>query len=152
MGLWDRPQRAVLKRGIVRGNIIYEELPGNLLGRYEHETDTIHVDCRLPKRDRFLTLIHEGFHRQLGHGPAPKAVCVAREILVEQMTARYFIPFRSLLEAFIQCGSVTSMAKFLHVDDGLVYSRMLTLTPLEAVVLEVCGRQCIGIDTAKPVL
>lgn len=134
----------------MRGKIVYGPLPGDLLGKYEHATGTIHVDCRLPKRDRYITLIHESFHKQLKHGEAPRAVGVAREVLVEQMTAHYFIPFRSLLDAFIQCGSVASLAKFLHVDDGLVYARMLSLTPAEALMLEVCGRQCIGIDTSKP--
>lgn len=84
------------------------------------------------------------------HGPAPSAVVVAREIGVERMTAHYFISFRSLLDGFIQCGSAAELAAFLHVDKGLVYARILGLTKMEQMMLVVCGRHCIGVETGEP--
>lgn len=134
----------------MRRNVIYGELEGDLLGFYDHKTGNTHVDARLSKRDRHITITHEGFHRMGRHGPAPSAVVVAREIGVELATAQYFISFRSLLDGFIQCGSAEELAKFLHVDKGLVYARLLGLTKMEQMLLVVCGRHCIGVDTAEP--
>lgn len=134
----------------MRRNVIYGELEGDLLGFYDHITGNTHVDVRLSKRDQHLTITHEGFHRLGRHGPAPSAVVVAREIGVELMTAQYFVSFRSLLDGFIQCGSVAELAKFLNVDKGLVYARLLGLSKAERLMLAVCGRHCIGVDTAAP--
>lgn len=134
----------------MRRNVIYGELEGDLLGFYDHTTGNTHVDARLSKRDRHITITHEGFHRMGRHGPAPSAVVHAREIGVELATAQYFISFRSLLDGFIQCGSAAELAKFLHVDKGLVYARLLGLTKLEQTLLGVCGRHCIGVDTSEP--
>lgn len=75
---------------------------------------------------------------------------VSREIVVEAMTAMYFISFRDLLDAFVQCGSVDEMARFLNVDHGLIYARWLALTQMEQTILNVCGRNCIGIDCREP--
>ncbi|MCO4238718.1 hypothetical protein NG702_15080 [Pseudarthrobacter sp. MDT3-28] len=129
---------------------IYGELEGDLLGFYDHSTGNTHVDVRLSRRNQHITITHEGFHRMGRHGPAPSAVVVASEIGVELMTAHYFIGFRSLLDGFIQCGSAAELAKFLHVDKGLVYARMLGLTKAEQLMLVVCGRHCIGVDTGEP--
>lgn len=134
----------------MRRNVIYRELEGDLLGFYDHTTGNIHVDARVSKRDRHITITHEGFHRMGRHGPAPSAVVHAREIGVELATAQYFISFRSLLDGFIQCGSADELAKFLHVDKGLVYARLLGLTKMEQMLLVVCGRHCIGVDTSEP--
>ena len=136
----------------MRRNVIFGELEGDLLGFYDHVTGNTHVDVRLSKRDQHITITHEGFHRMGRHGPAPSAVVVAREIGVELATAQYFISFRALLDGFIQCGSAAELAQFLHVDKGLVYSRFLGLTPLEQLLLQVCGRHCIGVDTGAPEL
>lgn len=134
----------------MRRNVIYGELEGDLLGFYDHSTGNIHVDIRLSKRDQHITITHEGFHRLGRHGPAPSAVVVAREIGVELATAQYFISFRALLDGFLQCGSAAELATFLHVDKGLVYARMLGLTRMEQMMLVVCGRHCIGVDTGDP--
>lgn len=134
----------------MRRNVIYRELEGDLLGFYDHSTGNTHVDVRLSKWDQHMTITHEGFHRMGRHGPAPAAVVVAREIGVELATAQYFISFRALLDGLLQCGSVSELAKFLHVDKGLIYSRLLGLTKLEQLLLEVCARHCIGVHTGEP--
>lgn len=136
--------------GVTRVAVLYAELDGSLAGFYDHATGDITVDPRLPKVELHATVTHEGFHKLLGHGPCKRPVAAAREIVVENMTAEYYISFRSLLGALTQCGSVKSMAKYLNVDEGLVYARFLSLTPLEQTMLNVCGRACIGINTRKP--
>ncbi|QOT15918.1 hypothetical protein [Paenarthrobacter sp. YJN-5] len=98
-----------------------------------------------------MTIVHEAFHRTLRHGEDAMPKRVSREIVVERMTALYFISFRDLLDAFLQCGSVDEMARFLNVDNGLIYARWLALTPMEQAILNVCGRSCIGIDYRDPV-
>lgn len=136
----------------MRQHVVYRELDSDLLGYYDPVTETLTVDPRLPKRDRHLTLVHEGFHKLGHHGPAPAPVELAREVAVEAMTAMYFISFRALLDAFIQCAGPEDMAAFLHVDKGLIYARFLSLTKLEQVMLQTCGRHCIGVDTREPIV
>lgn len=130
--------------------VVYEELPGDMLGCYEHDTGIIRVDPRPKRRTRHITLVHELLHKAHKHGPCSLPVQVSREIMVESMTASYFIGFRDLLDATVQCGSVDEMARFLNVDHGLVYARWLSLTAIEQTILTVCGKTCIGIDTREP--
>lgn len=126
-------------------------MPDGILGYYDDETGTIHVDGSLDRRDRHVTVVHERFHKALKHGAcSTPGERVAREIQVEGMTARYFISFRDLLEAFTQCSDAQAMAHFLNVDCQLVYARMLHLDPLERVMLDVCGTRCIGISLSTP--
>lgn len=135
--------------GAVKG-VVYEELPDEMLGCYEHETGLIYIDPREKRRVRHMTLVHELFHKAHKHGPCTLPVQVSREIMVETMTAKYFISFRDLLDATVQCGSVEDMARFLNVDHSLIYARWLSLTPLEQTILNVCGKTCIGIDFREP--
>lgn len=139
-------------RGVlsVRG-VVYEELSGGVLGYYDHTDGLIKVDPRPKRRRRHVTIVHEAFHRVMQHGEDILPKRVSREIVVEHMTAMYFISFRDLLDAFVQCGSVDEMARFLNVDNGLIYARFLALTALEQTILNVCGRNCIGIDYREPV-
>lgn len=130
--------------------VVYEELSDGALGYYDHEDGLIRVDPRKPRRKRHVTIVHEQFHRALGHGEDIMPKRVSREIVVEAMTAMYFISFRDLLDAFVQCGSVDEMARFLNVDNGLIYARWLALTQAEQTILNVCGRVCIGIDYREP--
>lgn len=130
--------------------VVYEELSGGVLGYYDHEDGLIRVDPRKPRRKRHVTIVHEAFHRTLRHGEDAMPKRVSREIVVERMTALYFISFRDLLDAFVQCGSVDEMARFLNVDNGLIYARWLALTQAEQTILNVCGRACIGIDYREP--
>lgn len=127
--------------GVVAG-----EMPAGVLGFYDHAAGTIHVDERLDRRDRHVTVVHERFHKVLKHGPcSTPGVRVAREILVEGMTAKYFISFRDLLDAFIHCSDAQAMAQFLNVDCELIYARLLHLEPLERLMLDVCATRCVGI-------
>lgn len=62
------------------------------------------------------------------------------------MTARYFIKFHALLDAFIHCSDTQGMAEFLHVDADLLIARVLYLDPMERLMLDVCASRCIGIE------
>lgn len=127
--------------------VVVGKLPGNLLGLYDHSTGKILVDESLDRRDRHITVVHERFHKALKHGPcSTPGVRVAREIVVEGMTAQYFIKFHALLDAFQNCSDAQAMAAFLNVDVELVYARLLYLEPLERLMLDVCAVRCIGIE------
>lgn len=122
-------------------------MPAGVLGYYDHGTGTIHVDGTLDRRDRHVTVVHERFHKALKHGPcSTPGVRVAREILVEVMTAKYLISFRDLLDAYTACSDAQGMAEFLNVDCQLIYARLLHLEPLERIMLDVCGVRCVGVE------
>lgn len=133
--------------------VIAGEMPDGVLGYYDHDAGTIHVDASLDRRDRHVTVVHERFHKALKHGAcATPGIRTAREIIVEGMTARYFISFRDLLDAFQHCSDAQALAHFLNVDVELVYARILHLEPIERILLDVCATRCIGINlsTAHP--
>lgn len=131
--------------GVVTG-----EMPEGILGYYDHADGTIYVDCSLDRRQRHVTVVHERFHKALKHGPcSTPGERVAREIQVEGMTARYFIKFHALLDAFTNCSDPRAMAEFLGVDCNLMYARLLHLDPLERLMLDVCAVRCIGIDLSR---
>lgn len=131
--------------------VVYGNMPGNLLGYYDHSAGVIHINEELDRRERHMTLVHERFHKLLKHGPSFTAgVQVAREILVEGMTAEYLIPFRLLLDAFMLCSDAQAMAEFLNVDCELVYARMMGLSKLDRIILHVCAVRCIGVNLTTP--
>lgn len=133
--------------GVVMAVVVAGEMPVGVLGYYDHAAGSIHVDKSLDRRERHVTVVHERFHKALKHGPcSTPGVRVAREILVEGMTARYFIKFHALLDAFMNCSDAQAMAEFLNVDCGLIYARLLHLDPLERLMLDVCAVRCIGIN------
>ena len=137
--------------GVSVNGVIAGKLPENLLGYYDHATGTIHVDESLDRLRRHQTVVHERFHKALKHAPtATPGVRVARELLVEGMAAQYLISFRNLLDAFAACSDAQGMAMFLNVDCELIYARMMQLTPMEQLFLQVCGIRCIGIDLSVP--
>lgn len=130
--------------------IVPGKMPAGILGFYDHDAGMIHVDESLDRRDRHVTVVHERFHKALKHGECSiPGVRVAREIIVEGMTARYFIPFHQLLDAFQHCSDARAMAEFLNVDCQLIYARLLHLEPLERIMLDVCAVRCIGIELSK---
>lgn len=133
------------------GVVIAGRMPEGILGYYDHSTGCIHVDERLNRLDRHVTVVHERFHKVLKHEPtdAP-GVPVARELLVESLTAEYLIPFRQLLDAFTAFSDVAGMARFLNVDAELIYARVLSLSKLERVLLQVCAVRCVGVALSAP--
>ncbi|MBT2537265.1 hypothetical protein [Arthrobacter sp. ISL-69] len=127
--------------------VVVGKLPENTLGYYDHGTGLIHVDEDLDRRERHYTVVHERFHKLLKHGPCvTPGARIAREIKVESWTAVYMITFRALLDAYQSCSDVQALAAFLNVDSELVYARMMSLTALERVILDVCAVRCVGVN------
>lgn len=138
MGAWV----GVLVDGVVLG-----VMPSRVLGYYDHATGLIHADERLDRHQRRLTVTHERFHKFLKHEPVgTPGIRLAREMKVEKMTAEYFIPFRALLDAYIACSDVSALAAMLNVDCELVYARLMGLSKLERLMLDVCAVRCIGVE------
>jgi hypothetical protein len=128
------------------GKIVYGELSGDLCGFYDNDTGTIHVDRRMPRCDQRNTIIHERFHRVLGHGPAPSLpVHMAREIAVERLTARHLISLPRLMEVMTRFGTAAERAAALDVDEDILYARVFGLDEDEQTIFEVCVRRCVGI-------
>jgi hypothetical protein len=126
--------------------VVYGELPEKMLGYYDHGTGLIHVNESLDRRERHITGVHERFHKLLQHGLcATPGMRTAREIKVEGWTASYMITFRALLDAYTACSDVQAMAEFLNVDCELVYARVMGLSRLERLILDVCAVRCIGV-------
>lgn len=137
--------------GVHVKTVVYDSLPENLLGFYDQSTNVIHVNKSLDRRQRHYTAVHERFHKTLNHGPSSRpGVRASREILVEGMTAQYMIPFRALLDAFTSCSDAQGMAAFLNVDCELVYARIMNLSNLERLMIQVCGIRCVGINLSAP--
>lgn len=131
--------------------VVLGVLPDQILGYYDHATGLIHADERLDRHERRLTVVHERFHKFLKHEPCGvPGTRIAREIRVEKMTAEYFISFRELLDAYIACSDVGALAKMLNVDCELVYARLMGLSKLERVMLDVCAVRCIGVELSAP--
>lgn len=135
--------------GCGMGRVLYKELEGDLCGYFDPDSGAIVVDPRLRREAQRHTIIHEGYHRLLGHGRAPSlAVHVAREIMVERLTACHLIPLPALLGALVNYGLVSERAKALDVSEAIYVARMVGLTTEEQLMVDVCARRCIGIRYA----
>jgi hypothetical protein len=126
--------------------IVLEDLGSELCGFYEHSTETIYINSRLPLRERRCTLVHELIHWERGHEPTDNlAVHTAREVEVDHEAARRLISFPQLMWAVSYFGGGGAGAEVLDVDPGIYIARILAMTRLEQVIFDVCVLQCIGI-------
>lgn len=125
---------------------VYTDLPGSLLGLYEHSTGQVFVDRRMSAARKRCTLVHEAIHRLFGHRPsATPAETVVMEIATERMAALHLIPFPMLLGVLCRYpGDLDAAAEELMVDGDTLLARILGLSPMEQTVVEACGRHCIG--------
>lgn len=125
---------------------VFAELPGDLLGYYDHATGSVFVDRRMAEAKKRCTLVHERIHRMFGHAPlGSEPEHVAREIATERAAGRELIPFPSLLGALCRhLGDLDAVALELLVDLETLLARLWDLEPVEQTVLEACGRHCIG--------
>lgn len=130
------------------GRVVYKELEGDLCGLFDPDTGAVIVDPRLRKQAQVNTIIHEGYHRILGHGRAPSlAVHMAREIMVDRLTANHLIPLPALLLALVSYGTLVERAAALGVSPNIYVARIVGLTTDEQLIVDVCARHCIGVKT-----
>lgn len=128
------------------GRVLYKELEGSLCGYFDHTTGALVVDPRISREGQRNTIIHEGYHRLLGHGPsASLAQHVAREIMVERLTASHLIPLPALLHVLVTYADTGARAKALGVSENILYARVMGLTEDEQLIVDVCARRCIGL-------
>ncbi len=79
-------------------------------------------------------------------GGAPSlAVQVAREVMVDRLTARRLISLPALLAAFVSCGSTAEKARALGVSENILLARVVGLESAEQLFMDVCARRCIGV-------
>lgn len=140
-----------LRLGTVLGiKVVVENIGPDLCGYYDHTTQTVYISEALSPRERHCTLVHELIHAEQGHEPAGSLPeHLAREIMVEQETARRLISFPQLMWAVTYHGSGITTAEALGVPPEVYFSRILAMTRAEQIVFEVCGMQCIGVRTEQ---
>lgn len=132
------------------GKIVYEEMPGTLCGFYDNDNGTIHVDPRLRKAAQRNTIVHEQFHRILGHGKAPSpAVHTSREVAVQRLTAHHLISLPALMKAMVEFDTQQEQADALGVSRNILMARMLGLESDEQLMVQVCVLNCIGMSFGK---
>jgi hypothetical protein len=128
--------------------VVLEDLGEDLCGFYDHATETVYINRRLSIRDRRCTLVHELIHWERGHEPTDNlSRHTAREVEVDHEAARRLISFPQLMWAmtYFGTGSGNAAAEALDVEPSAYLSRVLAMTRLEQVILDVCALQCIGI-------
>lgn len=131
------------------GRVLYKELEGDLCGYFDPDSGAIVVDPRLRREAQFNTIVHEGYHRILGHGRAPSvAVHTAREIMVERLTASHLIALPALLAVLVTYPTMAERATALRVSEAIMIARVVGLTTEEQLMVDVCARRCIGIKYA----
>jgi hypothetical protein len=126
--------------------VVVGDIGPELCGYYDHSTRTVHISESLSVRERHCTLVHELIHAERGHETAltlPQHL--AREIDVEQETARRLISLPQLMWAVTYYGAGGTGCAGLGVPPEMYYSRVLGMTKAEQVIFEVCAMQCIGV-------
>jgi hypothetical protein len=123
------------------GDITYTDLPAGVDGLYAD--DHIWVQKNLPYRVKHCTETHERFHKYLRHEPIPPGPEYhARELLVDELTARHLVPFRALLEGLAEHIHPSDLSRVWGVDVATVQTRLMTITPEERIFVELCGTRC----------
>jgi hypothetical protein len=129
--------------------IVYRDMPDMLCGFFDSTTDQIIINRRQTRRKKRVTVIHESIHRDFNHGPAKSlAENLAREIVVERMTARFVISLPELMRVMSQTTSLDVAADRLDVDLQCLVARLLGLDSAERIFFNVCVMQCIRVKSA----
>jgi hypothetical protein len=133
------------------GRTVFADLPDGACGYYDNTDGRVYVHKGLSRTMKRCTEVHEAIHKEFQHGPVDtEPERVSREIAVERLTARQLIVFPSLMTAMSRFPKdPVNAARYLQVDLDVYLSRILGLTHLEQVILEVCCGFCIGRGTAQ---
>lgn len=112
--------------------VVYQHLPGDITGLYDHETRTIYLDPRCDYATRNSTLSHELKHAARGDTRCDDPWFDAKqELTVERAAAKDLIPFTALESSVLWCMNSHEMADHLDVDHSMLLTRIQTLTPDE---------------------
>lgn len=109
-------------RRLTHVRLLFRDLPDDLLGYTDHDSQTIVIATGLLQRQRRAVLQHELLHLQ---DPA------ASEAVVELHTARQMIPLDTLVDALLWSQDENELADQLWTDVATVRDRLRTLTPAE---------------------
>lgn len=109
-------------RRLTHVRLHFLDLPEDVLGFTDHESQTIYIATGLLQRQRRAVLQHE-----LTHLRDPDA----SEAAVEVETARTMIPLDALVDALLWSQDEDELAEQLWTDVATVRDRLRTLTPAE---------------------
>lgn len=107
---------------------------GGPRGQCKHSTQEISIRRDLSQAERRSALAHELEH--LARGPAIVGHVARDEADVTDRTARYLIPFGSLVDALLWANDDHELAEALWVDVYTVRARLAGLTATETALLE----------------
>jgi len=130
-------------------NIVYRDMPDALCGFFDSTVEQIVINRRQSGRKRRVTFVHESLHRDMNHGPVGSlAESVAREVVVERLTARLLVSLPEIMRVMSQTTDLAVAAAWLDVDLSVLLARLMGLDSSERLFFDVCVRQCIRVKSA----
>lgn len=112
--------------------VVYQHLPGDMTGLYDHQQRVIIIDPRCDYATRRSTLAHEMVHATRGDVRCENEwLDVKQELAVERTAAQHLLPFHKLHSTVQWCHDTREMAEHLDVDHSMLITRIGTLTPEE---------------------
>lgn len=125
------PWRAT--RALRHITIRWADLPVDLMGYADFETNTVTLAHGLTQAERRSTLWHEVLH--LLRGRVPEHLREREERAVDDAAARDLITFEALVDAMLWSRDDYEIAEELWVDVAMVRARLTGLTPAESAAL-----------------
>jgi hypothetical protein len=113
--------------------VLWADLPGDLLGQSDFETDTITLALGMTQAERRSVCWHEVLHLQ--RGPVPEYLEQREELAVDAAVARDLIPLSALVDAMVWSADEWEIADELTVSVDLVRVRLHDLTAAETEAL-----------------
>ena len=131
----------VLRDELPQWEVVWEELPPEVLGLTDYNRREIVLDRRHLQGQRRASLLHEIWHIRRGDTD-PDQCDTKVERWIERQVARDLIPIDHLVKAAEWAANLHELADELWVDEALVVTRVQNLHPAEraAVTLAVRGR------------
>ncbi|WP_259809653.1 ImmA/IrrE family metallo-endopeptidase [Aestuariimicrobium sp. p3-SID1156] len=127
------PWRAL--KALADWSLVWDHLPGDLLGFTDHRTRTVVLDRDLLQVERRCTIAHELEHVHRGPVPADPWLGAREESAVEQEAARALISIEALADAVSWSLDVHEVADALWVDVDTLRVRLAHLHPAERALL-----------------
>lgn len=122
-------------RDLPSWDLVWCELPGDVLAVTEFRSRQVLVDPRLLQAERRSTIAHELVHIERGPTLARPWWEAREERVVDQIAARRLISVRALGEALAWSEHMCEVAEELWVDEAMVRARLEALTEGERAYL-----------------
>lgn len=122
-------------RGLSSWDVVWSELPGDLLAVTQFRSRQVVVDPRLLQAQRRSTIAHELVHIERGPTLAQGWWEAREERIVDDVASRRLISMHALGEALAWSQCLAEVAEELWVDEAMVRARLEALTEGERAYL-----------------